>query len=62
MHYEKFNQDSEWINGLNEYEVSIKQHIRLLDSDVLQGADSGSSSVIQLNFKNFKPGSVVAIK
>ncbi|XP_050313135.1 glycogen debranching enzyme isoform X2 [Anthonomus grandis grandis] len=57
-----FVKDSKWINGLSEYRVSLKQHIAIDQSDFLEEANSGSPNILQLNFKNFKPGSVVVIK
>lgn len=40
----------------------MKQHIQVNDSDVFEKVDSGSPNVTQLNFKNFKPGSIVVVK
>lgn len=60
--FENFKQSEEWINGLEEYYVDIQQHIDVSKSDVFEKADAGKPNVTQLNFKNFKPGSVVAIK
>lgn len=61
-HFENFEQDNEFINGLKEYFVEIRQHIDVKDSRIFDKADSGSPNIIQLNFKDFKPGSIVAIK
>lgn len=55
-------ESKKYINGLSEYYVDIKQHIQLEKSDVFELGNSGNSNMIQLNFKNFKPGSVVALK
>ncbi|XP_030750314.1 glycogen debranching enzyme isoform X2 [Sitophilus oryzae] len=60
--FENFVEDPEWINGLSEYQVSVKQHISVSESDIFEEVDSGSKDIFQLNFKNFKPGSVVAVK
>lgn len=59
---ECFVKDGEWINGLFEYEVDIKQHIQLENSDVFEPGQTDNPNMTKLNFKNFKPGSVVAIK
>lgn len=40
----------------------MKQHIQINDSDIFEKGDSGSHNITQLNFKNFKPGSVVVVK
>nr|XP_023029124.1 glycogen debranching enzyme [Leptinotarsa decemlineata] len=60
--WERFEKDSKYINGLSEYEVSMKQHINVTESDILEKVDSGTQNVTQLNFKNFKPGSVVVVR
>ncbi|KAF5292269.1 hypothetical protein FQR65_LT11232 [Abscondita terminalis] len=59
---EDFIKHEHFINGLSEYEVDIKQHIQLVNSEVFELGQNQNSNVVQLNFKNFKPGSVVAIK
>ncbi|KAF5274002.1 hypothetical protein FQA39_LY01117 [Lamprigera yunnana] len=59
---EKFTKNSKWINGLSEYHVDIKQHIQLVNSDVFELGNNDDPNILQLDFKNFKPGSVVAIK
>lgn len=62
MRFENFVQDSNYINGVKEYFVEVREHVAVTDSQILEKVDSGTSNVTQLNFKNFKPGSVVAIK
>ncbi|XP_050499688.1 glycogen debranching enzyme isoform X2 [Diabrotica virgifera virgifera] len=57
-----FIKDCKWINGLPDYQVCVKEHIQVPDSDIFEKVDSGTKNVTQLNFKNFKPGSVVVIK
>ncbi|XP_025834354.1 glycogen debranching enzyme [Agrilus planipennis] len=59
---ENFEKDPKCINGLSNYYVDMRSHITLPQSEFLQSADSGNPNIIQLNFKNFKPGSIVAIK
>ncbi|KAJ8945126.1 hypothetical protein NQ318_001591 [Aromia moschata] len=59
---QNFVKDSKWINGLSEYQVSLKQHINITESDVFEKVYSGTPNVIQLNFKNFKPGSIAVIR
>ncbi|GJQ87827.1 hypothetical protein Trydic_g18672 [Trypoxylus dichotomus] len=59
---ENFDKDSDYVNGLTEYEVEMKQHIQLSDSSMLEWIDSGRQHFTKLNFKNFKPGSIVALK
>ncbi|XP_063921993.1 glycogen debranching enzyme [Zophobas morio] len=59
---QNFCKDGKWINGLSEYRVTVKEHIQPQDSDFFEKVNSGNPNVIQLNFKNFKPGSVAIIK
>lgn len=60
--FENFEEDESYINGVKEYFVEVREHIPVVDSQMLERVDSGTANVTQLNFKNFKPGSVVAIK
>ncbi|RZC42945.1 glycogen debranching enzyme, partial [Asbolus verrucosus] len=60
--FQNFHKDNHWINGLFEYQVQLKQHIQPEDSEIFEKVDSGTANVVQLNFKNFKPGSVAVIK
>lgn len=60
--FHDFVKHSTYINGLTEYEVSVKQHIQIRESEIFDKVDSGSPKVTQLNFKNFKPGSIVVVK
>ncbi|XP_012280901.1 glycogen debranching enzyme [Orussus abietinus] len=63
FHYtEKFDKDDKFINGLSEYELEIKEHIQICDSTILEKVDSGDPKITQLNFVNFQPGSIVAIR
>jgi len=57
-----FTKDLKFINGLSEYKVDIKQHITLSESSVFEKSKTDNKNTLTLNFKNFKPGSVVAIK
>lgn len=63
FHYpEKYVQDKNYINGLSEYALRLKEHIQICDSEILEKVDSGDPKITQLNFVNFQPGSVVAIR
>ncbi|XP_019697923.1 glycogen debranching enzyme [Harpegnathos saltator] len=59
---EKYVKDEHFINGLSEYAVSLKQHIQCCDSAMVQKVDSGDPKITQLNFVNFQPGYVIAIR
>nr|CAI5828955.1 unnamed protein product [Callosobruchus analis] len=60
--FKDFIQDPKWINGLSEYNATLKRHIQVSDSDICEKVDSGSANVTQLNFKNFKPGSIIVVR
>ncbi|XP_024943750.1 glycogen debranching enzyme [Cephus cinctus] len=59
---EKYAQDDNVINGMSEYILSLKEHIQLCDSTIFEKVDSGDPKITQLNFTNFQPGSIVAIR
>ncbi|KYN10710.1 Glycogen debranching enzyme, partial [Trachymyrmex cornetzi] len=59
---EKYTMDENIINGLSEYSLSLKQHIQCCDSTIIEKVDSGDPKITQLNFVNFQPGSVIAIR
>jgi len=59
---EKYTMDENIINGLSEYSLSLKQHIQCCDSTMIEKIDSGDPKITQLNFVNFQPGSVIAIR
>lgn len=54
--------DHSYINGLSEYELEMKEHLRIEDSSMLSIMPLNETDKTQLNFTNFKPGSIVAIK
>ncbi|XP_019762193.2 glycogen debranching enzyme isoform X4 [Dendroctonus ponderosae] len=60
--FEKFEKDPDWINGLAEYKLSIKEHIQLRESEFFEEAADSSSNFVRLNYKNFKPGSIAVLK
>nr|XP_012233838.1 PREDICTED: glycogen debranching enzyme isoform X2 [Linepithema humile] len=59
---QKFAEDESFINGLAEYTLDLKQHIQCCDSTIVEKVDSGDPKITQLNFVNFQPGSVIAIR
>ncbi|CAG9819095.1 unnamed protein product [Phaedon cochleariae] len=60
--WDEFVRDPKWINGLSDYQISIKEHIPVAESDAVEKVDSGTQNTTQLNFKNFKPGSIIVVK
>lgn len=59
---DKHMKDDSFINGLLGYQLKLKEHIQICDSTILEKVDSGDAKITQLNFVNFQPGSVVAIR
>ncbi|XP_014469825.1 PREDICTED: glycogen debranching enzyme isoform X4 [Dinoponera quadriceps] len=59
---EKYVKDPHFINGLSEYVLTLKQHVQCCDSTMVEKVDSGDPKITQLNFVNFQPGSVIAIR
>lgn len=57
-----YNKNDEFINGLNEYKLSIKEHIPLEKSGIFWPTAEQDGHMTKLNFKNLKPGSVVAVR
>ncbi|XP_058794874.1 glycogen debranching enzyme isoform X2 [Phymastichus coffea] len=58
----KFVKNDNFINGYTEYKVTVKEHIQISDSKSVEKVDSGDPKITQLNFTNFQPGSVFAIR
>lgn len=59
---ENFKQDPNKINGLSEYVLNLRENFPLAESDVLALGHSSDPGMTVLNFKDFQPGSVVAIR
>ncbi|XP_068991673.1 glycogen debranching enzyme isoform X1 [Neodiprion pinetum] len=59
---EKYTRDEDVINGLSEYELHIKEHIQICDSTIVEKVDSGDPKITQLDFVNFQPGNILAIR
>ncbi|XP_025075084.1 glycogen debranching enzyme isoform X3 [Pogonomyrmex barbatus] len=59
---EKYTKDENVINGLSEYTLNLKQHIQCCDSTMIEKVDSGDPKITQLNFVDFQPGFVIAIR
>ncbi|KAK7868484.1 hypothetical protein R5R35_001895 [Gryllus longicercus] len=59
---ESFEKNSSYINGLLGYEVKIREHLKVSDSDFLEQEETGDSNITQLKFTNFCPGSVVVVR
>lgn len=59
----EYKKDENFINGLSdEYTLNLKQHIQCCDSAMIEKVDSGDPKITQLNFVNFQPGFVIALR
>lgn len=58
----KYAKNEEFINGLTEYESKVQEHIQLKDSSIFWPTLEQEGNYTKLNFRNLKPGSVVAIR
>ncbi|XP_011494521.1 PREDICTED: glycogen debranching enzyme [Ceratosolen solmsi marchali] len=59
---EKYKRNRNYINGYSEYIADMKEHIQICNSSMVEKVDSGDPKITQLNFINFQPGSVFAIR
>lgn len=50
---ENFIRDLKWINGLDQYNVELKEHLQLNNSSMLQISDSGDSNITQMRYDSF---------
>jgi glycogen debranching enzyme len=57
-----FSKNPNFINGLTDYEVEVREHLQVSNSNFLEYGESGDINITQLNFVNFQPGSIVAIR
>lgn len=57
-----FKKNPTFINGLDEYEISIRKNIQLSDSKIFSVTPRILGETTQLEFVNLKPGSVVVVR
>lgn len=57
-----FKKNDKFINGLDEYELTVREHIKLADSKIFSTTPTKDGNVTQLNFANLRPGTVVAVR
>lgn len=57
-----FEKDKKWINGLNEYELKINEHLPLCQSNVFRHVSIKDGNITQLDIDNLRPGSIVAVR
>lgn len=54
--------NEKFINGLDEFESRVQEHLQLKDSTIFWPTAEENGNYTQLNFRNLKPGSVVAVR
>lgn len=54
--------DETYINGLKDFQLDIREHIQLYESDMVELTESGEKHVQEVEFTSFPPGSVVAFR
>lgn len=58
----QYTKNEEFINGLTEYQSKVQTHIQLKDSTIFWQKADHEGNTTKLNFRNLKPGSVVAVR
>lgn len=57
-----FKKNPSYINGLDEYQVTIKKNIQLRDSNIFNKTANIMGETTQLNFANLRPGTFVVVR
>lgn len=57
-----YKEETDFINGLPDFTVTLKEHIKVNESSMVQMAHAGSDGSQKLNFVDFPPGSAVAVR
>lgn len=60
--FRNFIKNKTYINGIDEYELTINEHFPLTESNIFDHKTYKDGNRTQLNFINLRPGSVVAVK
>lgn len=58
----KFARHADVINGLTDTALSLREHIKVQQSDMVELKDTNHSGLQELEFACFPPGSVIAFK
>jgi glycogen debranching enzyme len=57
-----YKKNEHFLNGIEEYSVKLCEHIKLNESDIFRKTPIQDQHYTELEFENFHPGSVIAIK
>lgn len=57
-----FKKSDKYINGLDQFQLHIREHISLSESNIFSKEPVIEGNMTQLNFQNLRPGSIVAIR
>lgn len=58
----QYKRNDTFINGLDEYELNINEHIPLEESNIFNHVAIKDGNTTQLNFENLRPGSVAVVR
>ena len=58
----KYEKDPDFINGLPSYYLDLKQNFDPKDSKMVDVTTVESGETVQISFKEFTPGSVIAFQ
>lgn len=58
----KEEKNKEYIVGLSDYRLEIREHISLVESKMVDLSDASEQNLQELDFSNFTPGSVIAFR
>ncbi|KAK6188701.1 hypothetical protein SNE40_004828 [Patella caerulea] len=61
-HHYEYKQDEEYVNGLPDYFLELKQHIRVEDSQICRVQPSPDGQNLEIFWKKLTPGSVIAFR
>ena len=56
-----YSKNDKYINGMPDYHVCVREHLQVNESDMVEMSDR-SCATQELDFINFPPGSVIAIR
>ena len=61
-HTSSYVKDKKFINGLSDYILNIREHIKLYESDMVELRETGANALQEIDFLNFPPSSIIAFR